>query len=345
MPGIDRKGPMIFFNIGWMKRYGGPASNDPTLGTHGYLQGKFDKKRRRPQHGHEAANFLPLDGRLRGYAPLSASRGIRLTRLGAEKDVEWMEGVLVVWFARNPNDQRSYVVGWYRDALLHRYEQNTDGETAWIVNGDPIRHIVETLTENGVCLPVEDRTLPVPSAQTEEGGFGQNCIWYCDNHPSFRKRVLDFIDRYEGGGPTPSSRRPPRNYDPAKRIAVENEAMERARAHFESAAGGRLRIDDVSLKARGWDLEGFPERGNPLLIEVKGVSGADVVVELTPNEFEKMRTPGLRDRYVIFVSTGCLSNGVADHIFRYDIGSDSWKDDRGRRLKEEQRIGVILRHG
>lgn len=344
MPGIDRKGPMIFFNIGWMKRYGGPTNDDPTLGAHGFLKGKFDNGRP-PQHGHEAANFLPLDGYLRGYAPIGSDRRLDLSRIGAEKDAEDMDGVLVVWFARNPDDKRAYVVGWYQDAYLYRREQPTDGGTAWMIGGDCVRHIAETNAENGVCLPVEERTLSVPSAQREKGGFGQSCIWYCDNHPAFRKRVLDFIDRYEGGGPTPSNQRPPRNHDPAKRIAVENEAMERARAHFESAAGGRLRIDDVSLKARGWDLEGFPKRGNPLLIEVKGVSGPHVVVELTPNEFEKMRTPGLRDRYVIFVSTGCLSDGVADHIYRYDAGSDSWKDDRGRRLKEEQRIGAILRGG
>ncbi|MBP2316774.1 hypothetical protein [Azospirillum soli] len=143
------------------------------------------------------------------------------TKIVAVFDALGMEGVLVVRFARNPNDQRSYVLGWYRDAFLHRYGQGTDGETAWFVNGDPIRHIVETLAENGVCLPEKDRTLPVPSAQTEKGGFGQNCIWHCDNHPIFRKRVLDFIDRYEGGVATPSNRPPPHNHDPAKRLAVE----------------------------------------------------------------------------------------------------------------------------
>src|SRR4051812_19396746 len=46
-----RQPPIIYFNIGWMKRYAGATPDDQTLGGMGYLA--------EHKHGAESFNFLP----------------------------------------------------------------------------------------------------------------------------------------------------------------------------------------------------------------------------------------------------------------------------------------------
>jgi len=78
--------PMVFFNVGWMKRYSGMSKDDRTLGRHGYL--------REHNHGFESFNFLPEDGRVFGYQPRSDK--MWLPRLGASPRAERLDHVLVV---------------------------------------------------------------------------------------------------------------------------------------------------------------------------------------------------------------------------------------------------------
>ena len=69
--------------------------------------------------------------------------------------------------------------------------------------------------------------------------------------------------------------------------------------------------EDVSAKCDGWDITATQRGGTQrLLIEVKGLSGSTAVVELTPNEYAKLRQhgPGRRDiRYIVAIMTEALS--------------------------------------
>lgn len=107
--------PLVFINIGWMKRYQGPSPTDELEpGNFGY----FKKNKSRKAVGHEQWNFVERDGWVYGYVPRSS--GINITRLGANKDQDELEGVLVIFVARDPAAQELKVVGWYRNATVSR---------------------------------------------------------------------------------------------------------------------------------------------------------------------------------------------------------------------------------
>ncbi|WP_157640706.1 protein NO VEIN domain-containing protein [Burkholderia ubonensis] len=55
-----------------------------------------------------------------------------------------------------------------------------------------------------------------------------------------------------------------------------------------------------------------------LRVEVKGLSGSEVRVELTPNEYKQMLSPKHRELYVVYVVTEALSAKPHAHIFYYN---------------------------
>ena len=66
------------------------------------------------------------------------------------------------------------------------------------------------------------------------------------------------------------------------------------------------------------------------MIEVKGLSGQNVCVELTPNEFAKMQEH--QDRYILFVVTGALTQSRTGRVFRYDAQRAAWVSGQQERL-------------
>jgi hypothetical protein len=97
-------------------------------------------------------------------------------------------------------------------------------------------------------------------------------------------------------------------------------------------------VDDQNL---GWDLEAA-RKGEPTLrLEVKGLSGTDVKVGLTPREYRAMmkHKSGQMDNYRLCVVTSALTK-PALIIFCYDRLNQRWWDDRtGTMIKP--RIDVL----
>jgi hypothetical protein len=124
-------------------------------------------------------------------------------------------------------------------------------------------------------------------------------------------------------------RRPgsPRQPDIVKRLAVESAAMKAAMEYFGTDR-------DVSDKCLGWDLEADGIEGD-IYIEVKGLSGPHISVELTPNEHEKMWFH--RTRYVLFVLTNAIGSTPQVTIFRYGASIDGseghWVSTTGQKLQ------------
>lgn len=106
-------------------------------------------------------------------------------------------------------------------------------------------------------------------------------------------------------------------------------------------------MESVEKDGVGWDLEAFAENGVYLKIEVKGLSGKDLVVELTPNEYAKMRSPEHRTDYIIYVLPEALSPKPMAYIFRHDAllskGSALvWVTEDGQRLRIQPIIAARL---
>lgn len=330
--------PVLFINIAWMRRYEGHTLEDPVEGRNfGYL----NDQGRTGADAHEQWSFKPIDGSLYGYIPRSPRARpprIEIRRLGARIDEEEVHGVLVVFIARHPMENLLKVIGWYEDAVVHREEVYSIDRGVL-----QVRSAICAPINQAVVLQVADRHIVIPTAKTEDGGIGQSPLWYADQHPDLVARVRELVRQYRSkhsAGPPviPAAGKgggAPRNLDPANRLAVEKAAMELAMRYFDNTR-------DVSKEAKGWDIEGTDDSGT-IYIEVKGLSGPVLTIELTPNEYEKMRLH--RERYVIFVVTKALTQSAVIRVFRFANNGEQgqWRTDIGEALLLEERTGVRAR--
>jgi len=328
--------PMIYFNIGWMKHYAGTADDDPTIGGHSYLGSN--------RHGAEAFNFASnVDDFLRGYRPPGSAERTNITRLGAKASDTWLDGVTVVWLAREPGTRETLVVGWYNNARVFREARPGDNR----LNGELESFSAEARTEDCRLLPVVMREFRVESSRTAPGaGFGQKPTWF--GHPEVNQRVWEYIlgfDRRAAIRRKASDRptgKPPRNHDPELRRKVERAAVDHATAYYEDLFGkGCWR--SVENLARGWDLE--VDVGNKLLlVEVKGLLRGELVCELTPNEYAKMRSRKYRSRYVVYVVNNALAAAPevpVPSVFLH-VRDDVWRTADGRQLVIAPKMAAVL---
>ncbi|WP_024899858.1 DUF3883 domain-containing protein [Brucella rhizosphaerae] len=320
---------LIYINHAWMTQYRGPKG-DKAEGNFGFLKTN--------DIAHESWNFDPIKGKVFGYVPRSAE--IKIARLGAQRSEAAIDGVTVVWIARNPRTKKTVIIGWYRNARIHRNAEYRRLERS---SGFEVGYQIEAPAADAVLLPIDARSYVIPTAK-EAGNLGQSPVWYGKGE-AFNKDVAEYIAR--GGRRAKRPAKSPRQTDPELRRKVEQAAINHAIAYFESDEGGAHRVDSVEKDGVGWDLEAFAEGGGCLKVEVKGLSGKDLIVELTPNEYAKMRSPEHRMDYIIYVVPEALSMKPKAYIFRHDAvlskGNDLvWLTDDGQRLRVEPIVAARL---
>ena len=263
--------PHLFCNIGWMDDYEGTA---PIVGGGAYV----DKHK----EGFEMCNFLPYQGKVYGYVGLPGGRQIKIERLGAGRDDLSVSNVTVIWTAKRPQ-VGTVVIGWYKDATVHRESQEFRSSFPQKKKHHIEDYRIETLENNAELLPIDERTLDVPRAISVKGGMGQSNVWYADepNLKPFLKAVEELI----GGKKGSPKRKQPHKTDPEKNAQVEKAAINATTRHFENIG---YTVKSVEKDNRGWDLEAT--RGKTKLsIEVKGLSGKALSVELTPREYKCLK--------------------------------------------------------
>ena len=180
---------ILVCNIGWMKRYRGEDGIE-----------SFAKYVQEHGSGYEMCNFLPVQGRVYGYVKASRHRTINITRLGAEKGDEFIKGVLIIWTAPDPGSPGRKVIGWYRDATVHRKPKTLDLSLSDKHVERGIDYCYIEADENNVeLLEPANRSLSVPMAIGDKvkGGMGnQSAIWFVDD-PNPGKEVHEFLGRLE----------------------------------------------------------------------------------------------------------------------------------------------------
>ena len=324
--------PMIFLRITWMTRYQGIVSGDTPVGGGAYVT----------EHGfgHEIFNFHPFQGAMYGYGQPPgrkdkwADARINLTRLGAGADDKSVPGVLAVWVATSPTGG-AFVVGWYKNATVFRDWQPPPAGSARKHAGVDCGYYVTAKSEDAVILPPDERVFAVP--QHGKGGFGQSNIWYADDseqHSQFRHSVLRYVDsRQLPLPPPPVDPQPPHQPDPLLRQKVEQIAVEITTVHFTRLG---YVVDSVEKDNIGWDLSAVSGK-RELKLEVKGLSGDQIVVELTPNEYKAMKSN--TDSYRICVVTSALLQPRLE-VFGYSNDSRCWESAEGRVLDLQEIIAV-----
>lgn len=174
--------PLLFCNIGWMKRYAGIDGDSIERG------GDYNKH----SIGHEVCNFSSNRGYLYGYVQ-PVGETIKIEKLGAAKKDDSISGVTVVWTA-GPESGGTVVVGWYKNATVYRNLQSIEHPNALQTKNGVTSYRVKASLEEAVLLPVEKRELIIPRAV--KGGIGQSNVWFADKEESQEivNRVLALIN-------------------------------------------------------------------------------------------------------------------------------------------------------
>jgi hypothetical protein len=329
--------PMIFLRIGWMNRYRGRIAGDPITGG-----GAFVTEHR---YGHEIFNFQPFEGRVLGYVqpPSTAYNaesgpGVNIGRLGASSQDDSLSGVIAVWIARSPQGG-SVIVGWYKNATVYRHWQRPPPEANRRHQGNDLGFYVTAASRDATLLPPDERVFQVPRG---ENRMGQANVWYADKpdaHRQFRSDVLSYLEtrRLPRQRPTPTGRSQ-RQSDPLLRQKVEQAAIDETTAYYKGLGYdvGSVESDNV-----GWDLNAVHASLHVALkLEVKGLSGDESRIDLTPNEFAKLRQH--RQAYRLCIVTEALTK-AALAIFAYSQDSQRWEDQHGRVLEFEEIVAARCR--
>jgi hypothetical protein len=292
---------VLFARVGWMLWYRGVQTDDPKpIGGGAYNETEL---------GNERFNFLRFGNRYLGYfQPQMQPKErwhtnpstIHLGRIEPGFVGDKMNSVLVVFVARRPDVGGQCIVGWYRNATVYRYEQNSTLKAR-----EEVGYFLEAAAGNAVLLPERRRTFIVPSGK---GGFGQANICYVFHGDGSQKDdapwmadALEFVKSYshENAATSPESatdqdiadtvevsieRGAGYQSNPRIRMAIEDYAMKWAERHLRRE--GLQPVD--KHKTESFDfLCSFS--GKDLFVEVKGTQSDGTCISLTPNEVTHAR--------------------------------------------------------
>ncbi len=312
---------ILFFNTAWMDRYQG-NSDDKMQGGGKHIE-KYG-------WGGEMFNFKPSKNKMYGYVQVGGR--INLNRLGAKSSDEKIEGVTIIWVAKEPFSGGNYIVGWYENATVYRNVQEPKRSSNRNWNDHDFGYFVTAKQSDTKLLSRDERTVQVPRGK---GAMGQRNIWYADNNADYVEKVLKYVRT--GVFPTSSSKTKgsARQNDPLKRMEVETKAVKIVTKHYKKLG---YEIDSVEKDNVGWDLNAMNGRIQ-LKLEVKGLSGKDIATELTPNEYKHLNKDKGNYRLCIVVETLTKPKLL---IFSYSIDNDEWTNENGRILKFEEKISAKI---
>ncbi len=299
---------IIFFNIGWMRDYQG-LRDDLIKGG-----GKHISKE---GWGGEIFNFKEHESQFYGY--VEAWGKVNINKIGASTEDEFIDNVTVVWTARRPDTGGTYVIGWYENSRVFRERQISAKDSGREFNGQILHFVATAKSSECVLLSIDERTTNVPRGLA---GMGQRNVWYGLNNPGFVSLVEKFIANYKANNSEIANSKTPQQFDINKRKRVEEIAVEKVKEYYK---GLGYVIKSVEDKNYGWDLEATLNKIK-LLIEVKGLSGSDLIADLTPNEYTKLKEK--KDTYRLCIVTEALKKPQL-FVFSFSTDSDVWKDLTG----------------
>lgn len=309
---------VIFCNVGWMERYIGLNKGDSIAGG-----GSYVKKRGR---GNEICNYAPYRNNLYGYVQPPGSQ-IDIERIGAKPGEESISGVTVIWTATRPTGGTA-VIGWYKNATVYRdYQRFSKAPATQKKNGVDC-YLITAPSKDATLLPVDKRTLEIP--RQVKGSMGRANVWYADKPES--KPILNEVLSLVRSGKVKSAIGKKNNgkQDQDRKARIEKAAIKYCAKHFESIG---YNIESVEKDNVGWDLEAI-SGSTKLNIEVKGLSGKEFSVELTPNEYRAFSE--LSATYRLVVVTNALDTPFL-YVCRYSEEYSDWviDDKSGRSLEIE----------
>lgn len=298
----------VVCSIGWMLHYNGNTRTDSIRGG-----GSWPDKDK-----HEVYNFARQGKFCYGYVQGGKYRCFNLSAIaGHEVDCEFLDGVRVIWVAPRVTGG-IYIVGWYNNARVYRDYRK--------IRGREYSYSVRARYNDCVLLPDDERTFKVKRSSKESKGFlGRPRVWYGDYGSGAVKThvtaILKYVERYRKSGERTSFREKVA-VDSVQRAEVEKKSVAFVCKYYENLG---YYVKSVEKECKGWDLEArlrkSGKHGNHVLhLEVKGLSGPQISVLITRNEYEKMMSED-NSCYRLCVVTYALKNPFLT-IFAFD--GDKW---------------------
>lgn len=316
--------PVVFLNTAWMEYYEGLTGSDSEIHGGGSYVEEYG-------YGHEIFNFKKINGKVYGYAQPGGTNN--LERLGAQSGTDCLTGVLVIFTATH-KDGGTYIVGWHKDATFYRDYQNTKLKERKFRN-EYIGYYTVANQENVVLLGIDERLAFPQIPRRVKGGMGQSNIWYADSEEmkKFLNQVLNQIEKYNQGTRVTRKNKRYRNSNIESRKKIEEAAIKLVVQKYIDLG---YKVTSVEKENLGWDLEAVYKKIK-LRIEVKGLSGNNISVEITPNEYSKMNQ--YFDSYRLCIVTDCL-NDPTINIFSFSHEKKSWANEEGEELVIDQIISA-----
>lgn len=282
--------------------------------------------------GHEVYNFLPKNGFVYGFVQPPRSTTMHKERLGVDPKEASIDDVLAVWVAKRPTGG-NVIVGWYKNATLFKeYQYSEDLNRNY--KDEKVGYNVKAKEEDITLLPIDERVFHIKRGK---GWMGQSNIWYADqeSNENFKKEVFEYI--YNNLIPLQDEKKRKksiyRQMDTYKRQKIEIIAINRTIKYYEKYG---YTVESKEKDNLGWDLEASMHKIK-LKIEVKGLSQENVAIELTSNEYEKMKE--FKENYCISVVTNALKKPSLK-IFSYNDEKGIWQDEEKNKLEIEEKVSA-----
>lgn len=168
--------------------------------------------------------------------------------------------------------------------------------------------------------------------------MGQSNVWYAQSLEDggvFLSKVRKLL---KDGAQIFSKKNRRAKPDIEKNKLVETTAIAVSRNHYESYG---YVVESVETDNFGWDLEAIIS-DIKLKIEVKGLSGKFLSVELTHNEYKALIAKDNMLTYRLCVVTECLSRQPMLKVFAFNIPSKKWLSENGECLKIQEKIAASI---
>lgn len=282
---------MLFCNIGWMDKYDGLMHGKKIK-----RGGKFVETHER---GFEICNFSKVEnGKTYGYVQAMYNT-IKIEKLGANKNDEFIDGVTVIWTANNEDLRTTFIVGWYENARVYRNFQEFDGESEQhLINGVTGYNIVAQ-EKNVHLINLDARTFKVPRGKPET--MGQSNVWYADQPRGieFIQKVSKYISQNKQNSKSTNNFNQNNPADQITKVEVEKRAIRFVISYYQNLG---YEVESVESDNLGYDLVSWKDNIK-LLVEVKGLSGLAIQIGLTPNEYKFFKTNDTNYRLIIINNT------------------------------------------
>lgn len=300
---------LIFFNIGWMKSYCG---EDNIWGNFKFLA---QQKEEDNKLAHEKWNFFPYNGICYGYVPLKWQHNDTPPKMNIQRvnksATDKLEDVTVVFISKNPLDNITYIIGWYRHATLYRQFQKRPRQKE--VSEKNIYYAASAQAEDIVCLSENERNFEVPTAQKmgKHKGYGETPIWYLDTKEiqPYRRKVEKYINEFTPNIDLEKINLWNGKVDPEHNKEIEQKAINIVTTYYQDK---EFSVESVEKLNCGFDLV-VKKGSKKFYIEVKGNGSSQINISLSPNEYNSLKK--YMANYIIASVTNCNEKNVKLNLF------------------------------